>query len=159
MDGRRVSMTDAAVEHGPNPSGGQERPVRFELDRRGGRALVFHGRRRAGASTRADGRPFWHDVSIFDTVEGGIVLSIASMSASPDGGKRVSAWRCTSIDAALDRLFSYDATADIPVLVDPEDPDLSAAEMCAHALDLRAQIDVTRRAFAGLALEMAEALR
>ena len=130
----------------------------FDLPCDRSRALRFRGRHRLGvASGPSVGQPAYA-VHLYETVEGRLVLTVEAHVDVPGHGMTRRAWKVGSPAEALSRLQAYDAATDVPVTVDPEDPEMSAAEMIAHALELRARIDVSRRVFRDLRQDLADAV-
>mgnify|MGYP006274795803 CR=1 FL=1 len=130
----------------------------FDLPCHRSRVLRFRGRHCLGVASGPSAGQVGYALHLYETVEGRLVLTVeAHLDLSGHERKRT-AWKVGSLAEALSRLEAYDAATDVPVPVDPDDPDLSPAEMIAHALTLRARIDVSRRVFRDLRQELADAV-
>lgn len=130
----------------------------FDLPCDRSRAIRFRGRHRLGVASDPSAGQAAYALHLYDTAEGRVVLTLEAHVDVPGHEPKRKAWKVGSLAEALSRLEAYDPATDVPVPVDPDDPDLSAAEMIAHALSLRARIDVSRRVFRDLRQDLADAV-
>ena len=130
----------------PAPAGGAQ----IRLRRLGARPLVFHGSELGMAMSFSPELPYWYEINLYRTTDQDFVLAVRLFHQSEEERDTVEAWRFASLADAMDALESYDAARDVKVTVNPSDPTLSAAELVAHAMDLRGRAEAARRHFSGL---------
>ncbi len=131
-------------------------PDRFEIRRAGGGKLRFTGQVVARLETLpAEGVP-GYAAALYDARRGDAVVELR-IKRKPCSAESVMGWRACSRAAALDILRSRDATDDVSVDFDPDDPGFAPAELVARAFDLRARIARARLALLHLADALAEA--
>jgi hypothetical protein len=111
----------------------------YKIKRMGKRPLVFNGSELGMAMSFTPGTPYWYEINILRTTDQHFVLVVKLFFQSPDETDSVRAWECDSFAEVLDALEAYDAADDVRVRVDMDDTGMSAAEMAAWALDLRAR--------------------
>lgn len=137
-----VSMADAK----PAPTTGSA----LRLRRMGARPLVFQGMELGMAMSFSPDLPYWYEINLYRTADSRFVLAVRLFHQSEDARDTVEAWTFDSLADAMDALEGYDAGKDVPVTVSATDPALSAADLAAHAMDLRARAEAARRHFGGL---------
>lgn len=125
----------------------------FRLPRPGSRPLVFNGTELAMAMSFTPEISYWYEVNLYRTLDQEFVAAIRLFYQSDQENDVVKSWRFCNLDKALDFIESYDAGADIrmPHL---EIATMTAADMAATALQLKAEISAARHHFAGLVGEL-----
>ncbi|MEM6942182.1 MAG: hypothetical protein AAF565_00330 [Pseudomonadota bacterium] len=126
----------------------------YWLQRTGRRPLAFSGSELCMAMSYVPGSRFWYEVNIYRASEGGFVVRVDMRSKAEGDIEMHDAWECPSFGEVMDSLEAYDAANDIRIDIDPDDPDLSAADMAAHALAIRARAEDARRQFRSLVGEL-----
>ncbi|MEO1678542.1 MAG: hypothetical protein AAFU80_10325 [Pseudomonadota bacterium] len=125
-------------------------PQSFHIRRLGGRPLRFRGVELAMAMGFSPEHAFWYEINVYRKLQGAYAVAVRLFHSATDEQDVVQAWPCDGLGDVLETLERYDATQDVTVSVDPTDPDLSAAELAAHALDLRARTEIHKRAYAAV---------
>lgn len=125
---------------------------------RKGRAAPSRIRREVRLVSDMPGSPVAYVLDFHETVGGRCSLVLEAHMRVPDHATSQTSWKAGSPAEALELFKTYDAAADVPVAIDPDSPELSAAEMIAHALHLRALMDVANRTFGQLVREFADEL-
>lgn len=145
---------------GPAPAGASAAapPSQITLAPTGKRKMKFNGQVIAHAANPAPGQDLCHEVTLYLRDRGGVVLAIRACHPGAPENDVTAVWRADTTSDALAELYIYDAGANVPVAIDPEDPALCPAEMTAAALHLRAQVETTRQRFAQLRAELHEQL-
>jgi len=133
-------------------------PASFTIKRLGKRPLTFEGTELCMAMSFVPNTPFWYEINIYRTVTQGFVVAVRLFFQSEDERDRVRAWECETVDQAFDCLEGYDAGADVRVGRQADDPDLTAAELAAHAFVLRSRVQAQRDQYHGLVGEILDEL-
>lgn len=120
------------------------------IPRMGARPLVFQGVELGMAMSFSPAIPYWYEINLYRTSENRFVLAVRQFFQSEEERDAVTASEHDTIDDAMEALLAYDAGRDIRVTVSAMDPDLSAVDLAACALDLRARAEAARRHFGGL---------
>ena len=122
----------------------------FRIKRPGARPLVFEGIELAMAMSFTPSLPYWYEINLYRTNDQRFVACVKQFFQSETEQDSVRAWDFDTLEQALDKLSHYDAGQDIRFQIDPSLSTLSAAELAAHALDLRARIQGARRHYESL---------
>jgi len=144
------------VAHG-DPTGAFAQTPR-RLRNVGGRPVVFHGEELAMAMSYTPELPYWFEINLYRASDGSFPIAIKQFFQSEDQKDIARAWIVPSLDAAMAVVEQYDPAHDVPVPGGLMGAALSAAEMEAMALDLKAQVDHARVHYASLAGEFLHAL-
>ncbi len=122
----------------------------YNIKRAGGRPLRFEGSELAMAMSYTSAIPYWYEINIYRTVEQSFVTAVRLFHQAEDQQDSVNAWESVSLDAAIDKLTSYDAAHDVPVGLHLGSVDAPAAEAAATALQMIAQIADARHHYRSL---------
>ena len=129
------------------PHGGM---TRYRLRRIGGRPLEFSGVELGMAMSFSPSLPYWYEINLYHTREQRFVLAIRQFFQSEAERDIVSAWTFETLGEALDALEAYDAAEDVRLTVEVDTARMSAADLAACAMDLRARAKSARTHFSGL---------
>jgi hypothetical protein len=99
-----------------------------------------------------------HELALYRAENGEAAIALRTVRDASGAEPIDRAWRAKTVSKLLAAVSAHDPAADLPADVDPEDPDLVAAELVANALDLRARVVLARRGFEGLVMAVADAL-
>ncbi|MEO0697999.1 MAG: hypothetical protein AAFY84_18115 [Pseudomonadota bacterium] len=124
-------------------------PVK-RIKRVGGRPLVFEGSELAMAMSYTPTLPYWYETNLYRTTDNRFVACVRLFYVSADEQDTARAWECATLDEAIEKLVNYDAAADVRLTMDYASHDFYAAEMAAHALDIRARAKGYREHYASL---------
>lgn len=139
----------SAMAGGPHYAAAPSAPS-FRLKRPGARPLVFEGTELAMAMSFTPGVPYWYELNLYRTSDQRFVVAVKTFYAA-EGEQDVSrAWECDGLDQALEKLSGYDAGQDVRLGFDAADPSMSAAELAACAMELRARVLAARRHYQSL---------
>ena len=126
----------------------------FRIARSGARPLRFSGSELAMAMSFAPELPYWYEINIYRTAEKDFAVAIRLFHQSEEMKDTVEAWRCPSLEHALDIIEKYDAAADVMIGVDLDHTGKPAAELAAMATELKARIAAARAHYQGLVGEI-----
>ena len=149
-DTNRQEMISAIMEDPAPVQTASPALMQYRIRRSGGRPLVFRGIELGMAMSFSPALPYWYEINLFRTVEQTYVVAVKQFHQSSETKDSVRAWTSPSLGEALDKLEAYDPAADIEIGVDAADTGLCAAELAAHAMDLRARVLSARAHFSGL---------
>jgi hypothetical protein len=124
--------------------------TRYRLRRMGGRPLEFSGIELGMAMSFSPLLPYWYEINLYHTREQSFVLAIRQFFQSETERDMVSAWTFETLGEALDALEAYDAAEDVRLTVETDAAQMTAAELAACAMDLRARAKSARSHFSGL---------
>jgi hypothetical protein len=124
--------------------------TRYRIRRMGGRPLEFAGVELGMAMSFSPEIPYWYEINLYRTSDRTFVLAIRLFFQSEAERDLVSASAHETLAEALDALEAYDAAEDVRLTLDMASEHLSAAELAASALDLRARAKAARSHFGGL---------
>lgn len=147
------SMTDALtpdqmVQHNAMQFSLTAPTVRIR--RTGARPLIFDGIELAMAMSFTPALPYWYEINLYRTNEQHFVVAVRLFFQSATEQDQARAWECETLEQAFDKVAKYDAAQDVRFSMDPATPNLSAAELAAMAMELRARIAAARSHFASL---------
>lgn len=135
---------------GQNPAGDFPEATRYRLRRMGGRPLEFAGVELGMAMSFSPELPYWYEINLYRTTERTFVLAIRLFYQSESERDLVSASTHETLAEAIDALEAYDAAEDVRLTLETATEHLSAAELAACAMELRARAKAARSHFAGL---------
>lgn len=139
----------------PEPADlGAGRAQSVTLRRMGKRPLAFEGVELCMAMSFVPGSPFWYEVNVFRTTEGGFVAAVKMFFSAENERDICRAWSCESFAQVMEVLEGYDAANDIRIDLPADETALALPELAAHALMLRARAEEARRQFASLVGEI-----
>lgn len=145
------------MEQAPMDSSGQSSVAAFSqsapaqrIKRLGGRPLVFEGTELAMAMSFTPTLPYWYEANIYRTSDQRFVACVKLFYVSTDEQDTARAWECETLDAAIEKLTRYDAADDVRLTLANISTDLSAAEMAAYSMELRAQAKSYRHHYSSL---------
>lgn len=116
----------------------------------GARPVVFEGSELGMAMSFTPSLPYWYETNIYRTSDQRFVACVKLFYVSKDEENTAQAWECASLDEAIDKLTAYDAADDVRLTLGAGAADLSAAEMAAYSMELRAQAKSYRHHYASL---------
>ena len=120
------------------------------IKRLGGRPLVFEGTELAMAMSYTPTLPYWYETNIYRTADQRFVACVKLFYVSQDEQDTARGWECETLDAAIEKLAQYDAADDVRLSMIHDTAELSAAEMAAYSMELRAQAKSHRHHYASL---------
>ena len=135
---------------GQTQAGDFQDATRHRLRRMGARPLEFAGIELGMAMSFSPDLPYWYEINLYHTVDRSFVLAIRLFYQSESERDLVSASTYETLAEAIDALEAYDAAEDVRLTLEPTTDHLSAAELAACAMDLRARAKAARSHFAGL---------
>ena len=145
------------MEQAPMEPSGQGGVAQFSqstptqrIKRLGGRPLVFEGTELAMAMSYTPTLPYWYEANIYRTTDQRFVACVKLFYVSSDEQDTARGWECETLDAAIEKLAQYDAANDVRLSMAYDASGLSAAEMAAYSMELRAQAKSYRHNYASL---------
>ncbi len=133
------------------PSVGSATP--FRIRRPGARPLVFRGTELAMAMSYTPEIPYWYELNIVRTEDQRFALMIRKFYQSEDEMDCGNAWMFDTLPEVFDAIEGYDAAQDVRIDL-PDVSHMSAAEMAAMAMDMRARVGAARTHFASVVGEL-----
>ena len=131
-------------------TGGDPSMLSYTLRRVGARPLQFRGAELGMAMSFTPGLPYWFEINLFRTADGGFVTAIKTFYTSEDERDICRAMRSSSLDEALSQLEAYDPAHDVRVGAELGRSGLSSAELYGQALELQARIAGARQHYSAL---------
>ena len=147
-------MSDIAQMPSGNANSAIGQAMSYRIARSGARPLKFTGSELAMAMSFTPEIPYWYEINLYRTNDSQFVLAIRLFHQSEDKRDTVEAWQFKSLDEALSAVEHYDAAADVDAMLPDASGDHTAAEIAAHAFELRARIETQRQHYRGLAGEI-----
>ncbi len=120
------------------------------LRRTGARPFRFQGTELSNAVGWAEKLTIWHEINLFRTNTGKIVVDIRVFRKAPGERDVFRVSECDSIEEAIGILETYDPIQDILVDVPLDDTTVSVAELSLSGVVLRQRIEQTRRQYDAL---------
>lgn len=138
-----VSLRDAAPAFTRGPMARTERPAAMgsiTLRRSGARPLTFTGRLVSRHSGERAGAAQWHELSLYETEEGGFVADIRVMGETHGNAGQFHVASFNELEEALRFFEGHDARRDVVSDIPIEDAGLSPAELMVHAATLKVRV-------------------
>lgn len=120
------------------------------LRRTGHRPFAFHGVHLSMAMNFKPGTPIWYEINFFRLADGRFVVDVRSFKTSDAEDDTFWVAEANSFEDAIHALESYDASRDVAITFDLEDPSLSVADLTFRALSLRIRVEEARRQYRSL---------
>lgn len=124
--------------------------LEYSLRRVGARPLQFRGAELGMAMSFTPDLPYWYEINLFRTADGGFVTAIKTFFSSVDERDVFRAWRADTLDAAIAQFEAFDPAQDVRPQAKLGGAGLSAAELYGQALELQARIAAARQHYAAL---------
>ncbi len=140
-----VSLRDAApgfarVDRAAGLARAERQGGSFTLRRNGARPLTFTGRLVSRHSGERAGAAQWHELSLYETDEGGFVADIRVMGETHGNVGQFHVASFNELEEALRFFENHDARRDVVSDIPIEDAGLSPAELMVHAATLKVRV-------------------
>ncbi|WP_439551161.1 hypothetical protein [Falsiroseomonas sp.] len=137
-----VSLRDAAPAFARAGVARADRaaPGSFTLRRSGARPLSFTGRLVSRHSGERAGASQWHELSLYETDEGGFVADIRVLGETHGNAGQFHVATFNELEEALRFFEAHDARRDVVSDIPIDDAALSPAELMVHAATLKVRL-------------------
>jgi len=144
----------------PSDGGGREEPVAVThtLRRTGRKAVRFEGWQVVEAIGSSAGRHVWHDLNVYRTVKGCIIIELIARRNLPDHQDLFHVKTFDDLTAAAAWLESYRTADDVPIPANLAEVDVALPWAVLQAVQLRQRIDRLESDYQALLSEVFAAL-
>jgi hypothetical protein len=136
-----TSPASSAPPRAGQADGGAEGSVTHTLRRTGRKAVRFEGWHLIEAVCPSDGREMWHDLNIYRTVKGTVVVELIVRRHLPDQQDIFHVKTFDDLPAAASWLETYRPGDDLPVPAGLGSPDLALPWAVLQSVQLRQRMD------------------